>query len=174
MCIIVVLCSLLDYFTSFKITQIWIVEPLGFAYGILVAKNRTSIKKWMMNKWALKSVGLLSISVILGIAYLKFKPVVFWGDYLLKVILGITITTFIFQVIVKLKVGNRVNGLLGDISYEVYILHDAIFLLLTIFAGKYMNSGVFITCSLCITLIAAILLKKICEKITRVVGQVWR
>lgn len=174
MCIIVVSCSLLDYFTSFKITQIWIVEPLGFAYGILAAKNRASMKKWMMDKWAIKGVGLLIISVILGIFYLKFKPVAFWGDYLLKVILGIAITSFIFQVILKLKVGNRFNGVLGGISYEVYILHDAIFLLLIIFVGKYMNSGVFIMCSLCITLIAAILLKKICEKITRVVGQVWR
>jgi membrane-bound acyltransferase YfiQ involved in biofilm formation len=37
MCAIVIVISLVDRLTPFKITSIWIVEPLGFAYGIIAA-----------------------------------------------------------------------------------------------------------------------------------------
>jgi len=172
MCLIVVAFSLLDYFTTLKITQIWLVEPLGFAYGIVVTNNRALIKKWMSNKWAIKSIVLLFVAVLLGVSYLKFKPVIFWGDYLLKIVLGIAITAFIFEVIFKFKVGNQVNRLLGNISYEVYILHDAIFLLLIIVFGKHVDSGIYIICVLCITLGLAMLLKKPCSKIMKIIDHV--
>ena len=127
MCLIVLIFSLVDYFTSFKITQIWIVEPIGFAYGIIAAKYNGLIKNWLKDHWKRKIFCLLFLSGILGIAYLKFKPVVFLGDYLLKIVLGISITGLIFAVISNFKVGNPTNGLLSSISYEVYILHDTVF-----------------------------------------------
>ena len=106
------------------------------------------------------------MSGILGLSYLKFKPVVFWGDYLLKIILGIAITAFIFEGISKLKVGNKANSFLGGISYEVYILHRSVFVLIG-FLFATIQSGVFIITSILATIMLAIGLKVACKPIIR-------
>lgn len=172
MCSVVVIFSLVDYFTSFKITSRWIVEPLGFAYGIIAAKYSASIRRWLNKKWIAKTIILMVVSGLLGLSYLKFKPVVFWGDYLLKLILGIAITAFIFEGIAKLKVGNKANSFLGGISYEVYILHHGVFALLIALSGGDMNSGVFICGAVLITILAACLLEKICSPMIKGINKI--
>lgn len=174
MCLIVLGCSLITYFTEVKITQIWIVEPLGFALGIITAKHSPSIKRWMHSKWVMKSLGLLLISMTCGIAYLKYKPVVFWGDYLLKIVLGAAITAFIFTILSKFRVGNKANGFLGKISYEVYILHDAVFLLLLMIFEMRLESGVYILSAIFIALILAYVLKLVCDPIGKKIRDAWR
>ena len=120
MCLVVLVLSLIDYFTKFKITMIWVVEPLGFAYGILAAKWSDSIRKWMSRQW----------------------------------------TLFMYEVLSKLKVGNRVNAFLGSISYEVYILNVAVFKMLTSF-GVQWNSGQLIITALVVTVLLAWILKQV-------------
>ena len=160
MCLVVLAFSLIDYFTEIKITSIWIVEPLGFAYGIIAAKWEGPIRKWMGRQWLVKCVSLGIAAGILGIMYLKFKPIVFWGEYLLKIALGIAISLFMYEVLHKFKVGNRINAFLGGISYEVYILHGTVFLMLMHFS-KGWNSGLFIITSLVITVLLARMLKRL-------------
>ena len=163
MCLIVIVCSLIDYFTEFKITSRWIVEPLGFAYGILAAKYAEEIKSRIKVRWIEKSIALMFLSGILGIAYLKYKPVFFWGDYILKTVLGMSITWFIFTAIGKFKVGNKVNNFLGKISYEVYLLHYAVFSLMRALVSQTMNSGIYVIVSILLTLVLSICLKRICK-----------
>ena len=166
MCLVVLAFSLIDYFTEIKITSIWIVEPLGFAYGIIAAKWERPIRKWMGRRWLVKCVSLGIAAGILGIMYLKFKPIVFWGEYLLKIALGIAISLFMYEVLHKLKVGNRINAFLGGISYEVYILHGTVFLMLMHFF-KGWNSGLFIITSLVITVLLARMLKYLSRMIVK-------
>lgn len=155
MCLVVFGCSLIDYFTEFKIISRWIVEPLGFAYGILAAKYANEIKKWIGKKWHIKSIVLMVISALIGIAYLKFKPYVFWGDYALKILLGIVITTFIFTIIGKVKVGNKINGFLGSISYEVYLTHLIAFSLVSRMLSG-VESGIYISVSIIVTMMLSV------------------
>lgn len=63
------------------------------------------------------------LSLVLGVAYLYFKTVFFWGEYLLKVVLGVVLITLLFILSSKRTLGNRVADYLGDISYEVYLSH---------------------------------------------------
>lgn len=165
-CLFVIICSLIDRFTSLKITSHWIVEPLGFAYGIIAANHSNKIRKWMEEKWLMKCGIFLAISGFLGIAYLKLKLVAVFGDYLLKIALGIAITAFIFEAIAKLKVGNRVYGFLGGISYEVYLLHHGVFALLTVMNSN-MNSGVFVITSVAVAVALAFVLNRICRPMVR-------
>lgn len=166
MCLFVVICSLLDRFTSFKVTSIWIVEPLGFAYGIIAANHSDSIRRWMKDKWLIKCVLFLALSTFLGIAYLKFKPVAIFGDYLLKIVLGIAIMTFMFEVVAKLKVGNKVNSFLGNISYEIYLLHGGVFALIAA-VDTNMNSGIFVITSVVVTIILAFVVNRVCKPIVK-------
>jgi peptidoglycan/LPS O-acetylase OafA/YrhL len=169
MCAIVIVISRVDRLTPFKITSIWIVEPLGFAYGIIAANHGDEIKRWMGDRWGSKSVGLMVLSGVLGVAYLKFKPVAFAGDYLLKIALGLAITAFIFTVLCRVRVGNRVNRFLGSISYEVYLMHHAVFALLMLINPSGMNSGAFVVASVIVTVAFAWILKAVCGPLIRAV-----
>ena len=165
-CLFVVICSLIDRFTSFKVTAGWKVEPLGFAYGIIAANHSDALKRWMKEKWLMKCGVFLALSVFLGIAYLKLKPVAVFGDYLLKIVLGIAITAFMFEAIAKLRVGNKVNSFLGGVSYEVYLLHHGVFALLTVIDSD-MNPGVFVITSVAATVVLAYALNRICKPMVR-------
>lgn len=168
MVIIIIAFSLIERFTDFKITLIWIVEPLGFAYGILAASHAEKIKDWIGRKWGVKSILLLTVSVALGLMYLKFKPVAVWGDYLLKIVLGIAITMFIFEAVGKIKIGNRVNSFLGNISYEVFLVHGYVITLLTwIFKGRSDLSGVFIWTVIGATLLIAVIVNRISKPLIK-------
>lgn len=108
----------------------------------------------------------MALSVFLGVAYLKLKPVAVFGDYLLKIVLGIAITAFMFEAIAKLRVGNKVNSFLGGVSYEVYLLHHGVFALLTVIDSD-MNSGVFVITSVAATVVLAYALNRICRPMVR-------
>lgn len=168
MCLIVVSCSLIDRLTNFKITSIWIVEPLGFAYGILAANYGEQIKQKVEKRWLVNCFVLMFVSGILGVAYLKFKTLAFFGDYLLKIILGYVITVFIFTVIGKTKVGNKANSFLANISYEVYLLHHIVYkLIIMAIDNGSMNSGLFVVVSLVITIALAYSLSLLCRPVCR-------
>ena len=166
MCLFVSMCSLITRLTDLEITSIWTVEPLGFAYGIIAATYSDGIKRRMKEKWLLRSGIFMILSGVLGIAYLKFKPVAVFGDYLLKIVLGIAITVFIFEIMAKFKVGNKLNSFLGNISYEIYLLHGSVFTLLAAI-DKNMNSGVFVVASVAITVALAYVLNRICRPIVK-------
>lgn len=169
MCSVVIVFSLVDRLTPFKITSIWVVEPLGFAYGIIAANNVDTVKNMMKDNWLIKSGVLMITAALVGVCYIKYKPIPFVGDYCIKVILGISIIAFMFEFISKLKVGNVANAFLGSISYEVYILHFGVYSLVSaLFKGR-VSSGPYIITSIIITLILAYLLKLICKPLIRAV-----
>ncbi len=167
MCLIVLCFSLIDYFTDFKVTSKWVVEPLGFAYGILAAKYADRIKAVIRERWFVKSICLMVLSAVTGVAYLKFKTVHIWGDYLLKIALGIMITAFMYELISNLKVGNKINRFIGSISYEVYIMHRGVFALMIFVFGYTLNSGLYVVASVILTLILAFILKMVCDSVIK-------
>lgn len=120
----------------------------------------------MKDKWLIKCGIFLTLSTFLGIAYLKFKPVAIFGDYLLKIVLGIAIMTFMFEVVAKLKVGNKVNSFLGNISYEIYLLHGGVFALIAA-VDTNMNSGFFVITSVVVTIILAFVVNRVCKPIVK-------
>lgn len=168
MVLLIVAFSILDRFTDFKITLIWRVEPLGFAYGILAATHAQKIKKRIGEKWWQKCVLLLIASVALGLMYLKFKPVEVWGDYILKIVLGIAITMFIFRVVGKIKIGNRVNSFLGNISYEVFLVHGYVITQLAwMFKERAELSGIYIWAVIGATIVIAVIVNKVSKPLIK-------
>ena len=135
----------------------WNVEALGFAYGYLLSSNNVKrrLSSLLENRYAVTISCALFSSLAFGLLYLKFKTVVFIGEYLIRAILGIAIITLIFTVTYRLKVGNRISILLGKISYEVYLLHGFIICILSL-AGDKLSSGWFICMTILITVLIAI------------------
>lgn len=138
----------------------WCPEVMGFVWGILLYRIKNRFLRILNDKWMLKSLLLCVIAGIAGIGYLEFKIIPFWGDYLLKIILGILIIAFILAINVKVSIGNRVSNYLGSISFEVYLVHGLAFNIVKKI-NPDMSSGVFILVSLILTVVLASAIKRI-------------
>lgn len=138
----------------------WCPEVLGFVWGILLGRWKSSFVNWTARKWLPKCGWLCLLAGILGVGYLAGKGVPFWGDYVLKIALGAAILAFMLTLNGKISIGNRASRKLGDISYEVYLMHDAAFFLLE-YLSPGVSSGVFILTSLLLTMILSLIVHKV-------------
>ena len=163
----VVLASIVFYMLSKTGTYtltIWATECYGFIWGITLAELYSKIKQFFTDKWLLKWMVSLLLSLLLGISYLVLKPVPFFGDYLLKIILGLSITLFILIANVRFSIGNRLSLFLGSITLEMYLLHTNVFNIISrLFPA--ISSGLFIISSIIVTIIAAAIIHFLLGKI---------
>lgn len=136
----------------------WTTEIYGFIWGIMLANNKTRFKNYVVKNWNIKSVISGTIAFVLGIMYLKFKPMYFTGSYLLKIVLGIAILMFILILISRICIGNEVAHYIGRISYEVFLCHGIAIKLLEILLPG-IQSGVFIALVIGFTIIIAIVIR---------------
>ena len=142
---------------------------MGFVWGIVLYRIKNSFITILNDNWMLKSLILCMIAGITGIGYLKFKTISFFGDYLLKILLGILITTFMLAINTKVSIGNRVSNYLGSISFEVYLVHTLVFYIVKN-VNSNLSSGVFILVSLILTVVLANLIKKLSTIIVQRIG----
>lgn len=148
-------------------TTTWCPEVLGFAWGILLSCRADGFRGRLSRGWAAKSSALCLLAACLGIAYLRWKWIPFWGDYVLKITLGMAILSFLLALNTKISIENPVSRTLGDISFEVYLLHGAVFLALES-AFPALNSGVFILASLLLTILLSLAARKAGNQILNV------
>ena len=161
LCLLVAAYSLADRLGSPRVTWGWGIEALGFAYGILLARVLPFLRKRKSDRWLPECTVLLLLSLGLGAAYLKYKHVPFVGDYLLKVALGIALTAFVLHLTARLTPGNPASRFLGSISYEFYLLHRGVFVLLHALFGETLPSGLCIWAAIGLTVLLAVLLKRL-------------
>ena len=125
---------------------IWPTEVIGFVWGIVLAILFEKLYLNFNMKWNIILCFSCLTSGILGVLYLNTKTILFLGDYLLKIVLGLCITIFILTLKVRFKIGNKIIGFLGMISYEVYLVHFQVFAMIRQ-VWPNLRSGVFIVVS---------------------------
>lgn len=167
-CLIIIIISLVDRLTP-KNIYVWPAESWGFAYGIFLGMYYDRIKEWMSKKWIVKSSILWVLSIVMGLVYLKFKYIDFWGDYCLKILLGIAIIALIFTVLRKVEIKSKLLYFLGSISYEIYLIHGAIFKFVESIMDE-INSGIYIWISVIITLLVAATVKYINDELLKFIN----
>ena len=133
-----------------------------------MANVKERFRVYAVRDWVRKSILLCAVAGILGIAYLKFKPVYFAGSYLLKVALGFMILLFVLQLTARISIGNKVSLFIGGISYEIYLLHGSVFDFIRGLPFK-MASGVFILLSIVITVLLSVLIRFLSKVLIRMV-----
>lgn len=166
--------SILIYFLKQEINRTtWCPEIMGFIWGIILYYKKDYFKKKMSNNWIIKLFVCLCISMITGCCYLKFKTIYFWGEYILKILLGFLIILFMLTFNVKINIGNKINKFLGEISFEVYLVHGVIFGTVASISPQIV-SGIFIAVSLLFTVIIAYILhyigKHILQRINKILN----
>lgn len=145
----------------------WCFERIGLVWGILLYRHYARFVEWMDKRRIVKSIVLCMMSLILGVAYLKYKTVWFWGEYALKIILGIVIISFLFNMTSNRKFGNKFSFWQGDISYEVYLSHGLMMGMLAYYMPNQL-SGWFILLTVLSTLIISTLIHAIGKPIVRI------
>lgn len=143
-------------------STVWSVEMLGCIWGIALASYRPRLLQASSKRWGMKCLAGCAVALMLGLAYLRFKPVVFWGDYLLRIALGVAIIGFILLLNTKVSVGNRVLQFLGAISYGIYLIHGRVFDLVE-YLAPWLSSGPFILCGLMISVALATCIWRLSE-----------
>lgn len=134
-------------------------------WGIIFSHIKKWFAEWMGKNWLPKCMTFCMFAGITGVAYLKFKPVAFFGDYLLKILLGVLIITFMLAVNSRIAIGNKVSLFLGSISYEVYLLHHTVFGFIS-FMMPRVSSGAFIGLSIFLTVLIATVISRVNMKIS--------
>lgn len=149
------LCFYLMQFTGKYTKTVWSTEIFGFIWGILLAWSASAFYNFFREKWIAKMGASFVAGIILGGFYLQFKYVPFYGDYLLKILLGFSITLFVLISNVKLKYGNKISNFLGEISFEIYLLHQKVFIIVDSITNGKLSSGIFIIVCLIVTCVLA-------------------
>ncbi len=167
--ILVIIGSLTSYFLSniWAIhNTIWPTECYGFIWGIVLATIRTDFLNLISKKWIKNMLISMILSLILGGLYLQYKWIPFAGDYLLKILLGIAITMFVLIANTRIHFGNKINMFLGEISFEIYLVHGYVF---NIFEKYYEwnNSSVFIMMSIITTVMCSYIIHLIDVRLIR-------
>ena len=145
----------------------WCTEVFGFIWGLILANYKNKIINFLNKDWSIKLTIIVCLSCILGVGYLKLKTILFLGDYILKILLGITIIFFLLIINVRFTFGNRISEFLGKISYEVYLTQWVVIPLINIF--KIKNSGIYILIVLFVTVVIAFFIYNVDAMILKII-----
>lgn len=158
---LVVIFSIVSYLFKFG----WYVECLGFAYGIIIFNIQDKINNMLNKHYFINLLIFTGLSIILGIVYIKIKNVELI-NYIIKIILGISLISLISVLFKKIRVYNKFLDILGNISYEIFLLHTIIIYILR---NLNIISGLYIITVLIITIICAYIMNKIDNKISKLI-----
>lgn len=168
---VVVVYSFLGGF--FKFGFGWHVESLGFLYGIACCDFMKKIDHILDDRYVFKTFSILLMSVVLGVCYLLLKNIMVYGDYLLRIFLGLSIITFFMFVTKKIRIGNLITKFLGEIAYEVFLSHGFIMMLISLIIinglGINLTSGVYILLTIIFTIIFSYILHYVNSRLIRLI-----
>lgn len=138
---------------------------LCFPIGLFVAQFSSRCSEYISNNITVILVGSFIIFIISTIAFLYYGEYSFLGDFLgrnISTICTIPIFLIIFNVI---KINNRVCEFLGEISYEIYIIHLVYTRIVLNQQGSFLYKEIFSILILSFSILTAYLLHHISKKI---------
>lgn len=172
MVLAIVVSSLYMYLSSPDATNSaqmgWCYERMGLVWGLLLFLFMPKVVDYMKGRSILKTAVLGLLSMSLGVAYLMNKTVWFYGEYLLKIVLGLVIISFVLFLTQKRKFGNVFMNHLGAVSYEIYLSHGFMMSVVASFFPET-SSGLFICLVLTFTILFSSLVHKLSSKMVSLV-----
>ena len=148
----------------FGIESGWMVETMGFIYGILIFYMTQKLRKMKNFKYFI--IFLIS-SVIIGIFYIKYKEVYMIGTWILRTILSMNLILLLIIILNNVIIKSKVLDYIGKISYEIYLMHGLSISILE----KYLNVNIpsfwWIMLVIILTIIGASIVKAIDSRIIK-------
>lgn len=167
--VVVTASSLAAYFMSsgndsFQLNM-WPYERMGLVWGLLLFAFFPLVCDFFKRGRLTKILTAALLCLLCGFLYLKFKHVFFWGEYMIKLLLGVLLVSFLFLLSQGQVFSNALSRFLGDISYEMYLLHPVMFFILASVLPS-MRSGLFILLSFACTILFAYLIHIVAARFT--------
>lgn len=144
----------------------WCFERWGLIWGILLYRFFSPFCAWLRKNNTLKIIIIIGVCLILGVSYLKYKTIWFWGEWLLKIILGFNLILLLCLISKEWSFGNAVSRFLGEISFEMYLSHG-ICLQIVMFFFPSLHSGPFLLLSIGLTILVSWLLHSVSAPLVR-------
>ncbi len=120
-CLIVFLYSALGKILNFSTG--WMVESIGFIYGILIYYYSTNLKNLRkLNQFIMFAIS----SIILVILYLKYKEIYMLGTWMLRTLLALNLILLLIIILNNFEIKSKILSYIGNISYEVYLMHGIV------------------------------------------------
>lgn len=92
--------------------------------------------------------------------YICIKDVPLIGDYILRSFLAFIVILFMFKLFAKIQFQGKMIQLIGNISYEVYLVHSFVInVLREIYRGW--QPGIFIICLVALSIIVSIIINRV-------------
>lgn len=167
----IVAMSLISYFfcKEGEISPLsWSHERMGLLWGLIVFRYEDFLCCLGRKRVNVKFIVMLVLSFALGLLYIKFKTAFFWGEYLLKITLGLSliVTTLLCNQVFTLRWHLPILKWLGAISYIIYLCHFYVMCNIDLLIPG-LSSWSFIAMTYLITLVIAGLLTPISTAIVR-------
>lgn len=145
----------------------WCFERIGLIWGLLLFRYFPAFINWLRKSEKSKQFVFLIIALFLGVVYLKYKSLYFWGGYTLKIMLGIALLICLALWSSRIRLNNKVLLFLGSISYEIYLIHGFFIILLHNYIKLKISSGVFIVITIVSTIMIAYLVNLVAHHLVK-------
>ena len=106
---------------------VWVTEIYGFIWGVVLAGVNAKVTSFFKKQWSVKLTICLFMSFLLGICKIHFRNSVFYGDYVLKIMLGLMIVVLMLILNARISLESKIGTILGEISFEFYLIHLWVF-----------------------------------------------
>lgn len=134
----------------------WFLESIGLLYGVVLERYYNRVQEFLCKKQKEKFILFLFASLITGATYvLGVKEIMFWGNYLLRIALSISIIGLVLVATMMYQFGNKAAYFLGDISFSIFLWHGLV-LQASDRLHPNMPSGLYILINLVLILIIAV------------------
>lgn len=168
--LLIICASLMTMYTSATFFFRWPVDSVGFVWGIMIFHYEGRIKAILLKYQIRVNVILGTLSIVFGILYLRFKLITFFGEYILKLILGVVILGFILSLCYKFSFKGKWITWMGHISYEVYLFHLVVINNLKQVLTEC-NGGVFILMVVILSLLGATMVHSMTKRINQMLSR---
>lgn len=172
--VFVVVLSLTGFYIRTAVSPdflIWNPEMYGLIAGIILAIFYDKIRIFFNRNWLIKTILCGAFTLVTGVIYLKTQHIIFYGNYLLKTFLGLTIIALILLINSRISIGNKALEFLGKISFEIYLTHIGIMNFIANFFPE-ISSGIFISATIISTIIVSAIIHSAVEKILKITSQI--
>lgn len=139
-----------------KVSNPWYGSTICFWLGIVYYRNEQELKQVFRSRPFLFWVGAVVLAVSILIFFVDQKG--FIGLVCARNIAAAVFSVLVLLLLYKYHIGNAVTNWLGNISYEIFLIH---FVVIGILKDKFSSSLVYAWLVIVVTVCAAMILKKI-------------
>lgn len=126
-CIVCVAVSIYSIMGSITGWLHWPTQALGFCYGALLTQYLPMFSHWMKRRYWFKLSAITVFAAFFTFIYAVIEPAISeFASVILQNIMVLFLILWVFMITFRLKLGNFASKYLGSISYDIFLYHGLV------------------------------------------------